>query len=339
MTRDFDVFERKGIEMDKNIDIWKRREVAIIIILILPLILISCSYNQKAGMSVDGTIETNEYSSTMYESSPLITETVTSTEAITTNITETVIQTQETPKLTETPTAPSTPTWTLSPEEYQENLVQLLEKQRLESSPCLFGVCLGDDRNKVFELSNALGVEANIFDENQIYFPLSPNAPRTYIEVNFTIQENIVEEILVYLNRQFQEEIPLELLGFLKLSSIVENYGPPTDVYVHIQPDIDSFYDLHIVYQNIGMIIHIMENVESESPYLLCPNDLSDFGLNFIELTFMSPKESGYYDYWIQRDEYTMTIQESSGISVEEFYELFLSGDPDPCFTSDDDLW
>lgn len=330
MTRDFDVFERKGIEMDKNIDIWKRREVAIIIILILPLILISCSENQKAGINVSGTSETNEYLTITNESTDLLEETVTPTELKITNITETLTETQETPKLTETPT---------SPEEYQENLVQLLEKQRLESSPCLFGVCLGDDRNKVFELSNALGVEANIFDENQIYFPLSPNAPRTYIEVNFTIQENIVEEILVYLNRQFQEEIPLELLGFLKLSSIVENYGPPTDVYVHIQPDIDSFYDLHIVYQNIGMIIHIMENVESESPYLLCPNDLSDFGLNFIELTFMSPKESGYYDYWIQRDEYTMTIQESSGISVEEFYELFLSGDPDPCFTSDDDLW
>jgi hypothetical protein len=339
MTLDFDVFERKGIEMDKKVDIWKRREVVIIIILIFPLVLISCSENKKAGINLDGTLEINEYSPTMYESSPLITETVTSTEAITTNITETVIQTQETPKLTETPTASPTSTWTLSPEEYQENLVQLLEKQRLESSPCLFGVCLGDDRNKVFELAHALGVEANIFDENQIYFPLSPDAPRTYIEANLTIQENIVEEIQVRLNRRFQEEIPLDLLGFLKLSSIFENYGQPTEVYVHIQPDVESFFDLHVVYRNIGLVLIVMESVESESPYLLCPNDLSDIDLDFIKLKFMSPKETEYYDYWIQQDEYTMTIQESSGISVEEFYELFLSGDPDPCFTSDDDLW
>lgn len=325
--------------MYKKIDIWKRREVAIIIILILPLILISCSENQKAGINVSGTSETNEYLTITNESTDLLEETVTPTELKITNITETLTETQETPKLTETPTAPSTPTWTLSPEEYQENLVQLLEKQRLESSPCLFGVCLGDDRNKVFELSNALGVEANIFDENQIYFPLSPNAPRTYIEVNFTIKENIVEEIQVRINRRFQEEIPLDLIGFLKLSSIFENYGQPTEVYVHIQPDVESFFDLHVVYQNIGLVLIVMESVESESPYILCPNDLSDFDLDFIKLKFMSPKESGYYDYWIQRDEYTMTIQESSGISVEEFYELFLSGDPDPCFTSDDDLW
>jgi hypothetical protein len=329
--------------MYKKIDIWKRREVAIIIILIIPFILISCSYNQNAGINMSGTSETNEYLTITNESTDLLEETVTPTEVKTTNITETLTETQETPKLSETPTAPSTPTWTLSPEEYQKNLVQYLEKQRLESSPCLFGVCLGDDRNKVFELAHALGVEANIFDENQIYFPLSPNAPTTYIEANFTIHEDIVEEIQARLNRRFQEEIPLEFFGFLKLSSIFENFGQPTEVYVHIQPSAEPgatpFYDLHIVYQNIGLVLVIMESVESESPYLLCPNDLTDFGLNFIELKFMSPKESGYYDYWIQQDEYTMTIQESSGISVEEFYELFLSGDPDPCFTSDDDLW
>jgi hypothetical protein len=258
--------------------------------------------------------------------------------------------------MTETLTPTNEPTWTPAPTLSQEkknmNLLELLSPNRDCEFPCWWGIRPGTSIQEALSLSSVLGESPYIYtgQGKQYSYTLSLdelNLPDLYIV--FYENEEIIQRIEVSLG------YPSRLTGYLdalekilSLSSVLSNYGQPTDVLLMVKPRVERDapigYTLSIIYESSGFGIEYSGVVDAEEPIQICSIKLNDYHLETITLYLQDPQAMSSYRSKLLREggvdlQRFKPLESVTSMSLDAFFQTFSSSENDSCIETSIDEW
>jgi hypothetical protein len=272
------------------------------------------------------------------------------------------VVTQPSPEVTRTtidtstlpPSTPSaTPVPTLTAKERQNTFLEFLRTNAGCKLPCWWGVIPGKTNwSEVEKLLNHMGV--NIFSFPQPDGTIL-NSPGDFdFEDNiqyifgFTEKNNIVEDIYL---RSIGDSNPVGFQSALESYSprqVMADYGAPSRVWMYT----DSMdygertgYSLWLAYDNLGFLIRYEGFVQQRDQpiYRICPRFDQGMDIQEIGIVLQSPdnprpleKRDPLYSEKVQ---YTHTLEDATGLTVDEFYKLFTQDKKPACFDTPKNIW
>lgn len=102
-------------------------------------------------------------------------------------------------------------------------------------------------------------------------------------------------------------------------------------------------YSLWIFYDQHGFVIRYDGGVRQDPVYHICPtlnNDLE--GIRQISFLLQSPESQlplERIDQVSITDKYIRALEDATGLSLDEFYQLFTQEDQPACFDTPRDIW
>lgn len=253
----------------------------------------------------------------------------------------------ETPIPTHTPTR--TPNPTLPPEEAEQLAVELLTTNAGCRLPCWWG----------FTPGQTTWAEAEIFLEqfdSDIYIPYSLEEQETFFFASVTIPLPDIpgENWNTYVNHTYFVEKGIidaidartGIIETQKLSTFLQIYGPPEEIWIvtkstgypegYLSFLIILFYPeqgilafrgpLQASFTDNGMVRGCQFDNPHTNYYLWAPNS---------QLTLMDVFRKFGKDY----NTVILPIEEATGMSVIEFYEIFKQSGADQCLETPRELW
>ena len=144
-----------------------------------------------------------------------------------------------------------------------------------------------------------------------------------------------------------------DALSRYSMATIIENYGVPSQVLLElnngpIEPNGVWHYHIIVFYEHLGFIIYynywgdgsISLNPEKEVLYV-CPDHKSNTRILFALTSLnykISPEEILERHQGIDL-EYTKSLLETTGLSLQDFYDLFSLPSSTGCFESPSNTW
>lgn len=244
-----------------------------------------------------------------------------------------------------TPT--SLPVPTLSEEEMNENLRQLLTTNRGCLYPCWWGIGIkGATVEDIDTLASITGKTPALFtDRNGVTHYSSnfvlPLSNFSQLTVTYFVENNDVISSAVFWPNPIGNWNGYEdaLQRFLIINVLVE-YGMPDEVLFAVQPSVEPgdtpWFTLWIIYAEPDFSIRYEGAVTDETPPRVCINDLQETRLDSIHL-YMG-------EYGAQKDletyygiEDLKPIDEITNLTVDEFFSRFSSTNSDRCIDYSDE--
>ena len=271
----------------------------------------------------------------------------------------------ETATKTVTPQSiPITPIPTIENEMLEEYIYDLMSDNGNCSLPCWWGMSPGKtSAEKVVSFLDHFGVKVyvnNYQDDQGDSVVYSPKFDLERITSDFRIRyieaDNLLRSIFVIGMNLDSVESNQDLWNNYTPDQILANYGVPTRVFLRA-PGVTGFgdtgymgYILWLVYDDLGFIVRYDGNVRDLPIFHICPSLNKGNGqITRINIYMQSPDDarplsesdsilisSETDEYWIGT---VKPIDEAAGISVEEFYQLFMQTEEPTCFDSPHDIW
>jgi hypothetical protein len=263
--------------------------------------------------------------------------------------TQTIVDTS-----TISPPAPSvTLAPTLNANERQNTFIELLRTNAGCKLPCWWGVVPGKTTwSQTEQLLSHMGVKIFSFPMSDGAILKSPGdfyfEDEVHNDFGFFVQNDIVESIHIrgegYSNSTGFQSAWEQYSPF----QVMNDYGPPDRVWmysdaVNLGTSGKSPYSLWIAYDNLGFLIRYDGSVERKPIYHVCPR--FDHGQDIQELAlFLQSSDNprlveemdSYYPHVVQ---YIHSLKDATGLTVDEFYQLFTQDKKPACFDTPKNIW
>jgi hypothetical protein len=284
-----------------------------------------------------------------------------------------------TPKPTSTKIPTSTPLPTLSAEDSEQKILDLISNNGNCTFPCIWGITPGktnvqtsynffDQFEKFEESENRIiitgyhervgGVTLITWDDDvraRVHFTaFYSNDSIEYVHFYIDYDRETRSETNLILQRLFGTSSYKELIKFYSLPQILITYGRPSEVriYLYDWPEEEMMpgppwlpFNLVLVYKDLGVAFDYLSPLQkSNDMYIGCPLEGQVSVTSWAPTPDISLEEIGAHNirfYGI--NEYTATltksIEEATDLSLEEFYLLFRDMNNTSCIETPVDLW
>lgn len=270
-----------------------------------------------------------------------------------------------TPQATNTKTPAFVLPTELSLEEERAYIRKKLENNGGCDFPCILGVDPSNDENKNRKLFKNFGEEGSLgYDEyeNSGLIIYTGEIEEEYLVFGFdyVFLKNLQKLNLILENYWVKNrpEIGTYYTGihessdfvYYRIDQILTKYGKPSEVWVgawFLEPRSDfedEPFTISMYYPERGFLIEYKGYVVNESTekWSLCPWQVHIYltSWNPAEMPTLKQLGMGNADTWLPHNlDYFKPVQEASGISLDEFYELFKDSSAQACIETDAALW
>lgn len=263
--------------------------------------------------------------------------------------------------VTSTPTKISTitPLPPIDAEELEGYIIDLMETNGSCRLPCWWGMTPGEtSMENVHQFLEHLDVKIYESVYKDIYTVYSPDL-RIEKFSDFYYWNNFIEtnEQLDSIVAVGEEYPPSEYFksfwrAYLPVE-IFKTYGEPTRIFLSapgmsgIGNTGNTGYEMWIVYDHLGFMIRYDGVVRDLPVYEICPTFQKGSGqISRVDIYMQSPSNSNPLELTdsILKSEDMLdgsvkTIQEATGLTNKEFYDLLTHDEDLPCFTTPHDIW
>lgn len=237
----------------------------------------------------------------------------------------------------------------------QDRINELLMTNSGCDLPCWWGIKPGiTELADVDKLMKELGAFGSVLEGKEYRLPDGTLARYVgfdrfnsgeSIDIGFGIQNNVIQSVKIERNVSFgDEKIPGIYWNAYSLNHIFEKYGKPDKIWVKNFPSIleSSTVDITIFvfYDKLKFMIAYSMHVKITDPILVCPRfddgQIARFNLYMVPSSQDITLEE-YANFVPERLEYTLPIEEASGLSIQKFYDSLLSGNG--CIETPREIW
>jgi hypothetical protein len=238
----------------------------------------------------------------------------------------------------------------------REKLVQnFLEPSENCQLPCLWEIIPGetswlDIENRLRSQGIESVVSVSLENGNILHGPVGFNLQNKHIINNFSFIESdgVVKMIHLesdgyanseYFQKQWHEYSPKQ---------IMINYGKPSRVWLKTRArtmgDRHSYY-LWLVYNNNDFIIQYVGFLEEKGQFLqVCPRFENGMDIMWLQIHIQASKDSDLLENMgglvsPEPQAGKKSIEVATGLSVDEFYELFIQEQNPACFDTPAEIW
>ena len=248
---------------------------------------------------------------------------------------------------TRTPTPSSTPTLTplptLTAQERETRIRELLKTNGDCELPCWWGITPGRTnwaatRQFIMQYDGGFSYGTGDLDIDDIY-----------IRVVMPEGEGVVESIKVDVEGHYNQLVFEEDWKYYSLAQILATYGEPSRVWIQlaagpVMPGSTMGYGVWLFYDHLGFLVcYGGSGVVVQPIYHVCPTLRGPGGIVSIRLWLQSPDSKTLLEELAgvtqEQLPYLRPVEEATGLSVEEFYTLFTQSDGPACFESPRDMW
>ena len=255
------------------------------------------------------------------------------------------------PSFTPTPTNTATfitPIWTpqptLSPEEAERLILDLLENNAGCQLPCWWGFTPGqttwEEAKRLLETiaSNIYIGLGETFSYAEVIIPVPEEVYPIYPRQYYTIKNSVVEMI----------EVNVGFLPDYSLSALLSNYGEPSNVLISTyNKPVENYMFFKVIYffPKAGILAASVIHASLQGETIqACPKQDSQlelalgtpaFGLTIQEAIQKSWRIKGLFE----TDPYWLDLETATGMSISEFFQRFSEARNDWCFETPADLW
>lgn len=261
-----------------------------------------------------------------------------------------------TPSPKHTPTKPPTltPLPTLAQKERDAQILRLLQTNGGCSLPCWWGISPGtttwDTARQLF-VSMGSKVLAQSHRDGSIEHETGFDLPESdmYMKIYILQRDGLIESIKVT-SEDYMAPIAFQSDWELySLKRMLTVYGEPSRVWVQlaagpVRPGSTMGYGLWLFYDQLGFLIQYGGTGLKVQPiYHVCPAAQGQGGMVYIQLVLRAIENNTSLETLAGMTEvdlpYLLPIEEAAGMSVTEFYTLFITENDMPCFDTPRDLW
>jgi hypothetical protein len=268
--------------------------------------------------------------------------------------------------ITPTPTTTSTqkpPTWTptstpnnptLTVDERRAKILKLLETNSNCELPCWWGIVPGQSSwPSVASFLQELGVKVGSVDEGsgKIFHGAGGfdfEAEQIHNNFGFTEVEGVVQSIHITSEGDSTPSFFQSIWKNYSPRNVLKQYGPPSRIFLrssslkwgnrNAHP-----YSLWIVYDALGFIIQYDGFAEGGNTFHFCPRFEQGQDIAYMRMYLQSPDSPVPLDPisdFAKTDEGLIrSIDETAGLSPNEFYKLFEPNSKDSCFETPSNIW
>jgi hypothetical protein len=253
----------------------------------------------------------------------------------------------------------STPTPELSLQEREAQVIELLKTNKGCQLPCWWGITPGETSlTEVQELTGVLNARLGLFIDSQgqtfrTIAGVDLESHFVFNRVSFLEQNNLIESVQV---RTFSiyDNVPSLHKFWINYSpsQIIMTYGQPDRVWlkssccVREEPTpTHQGYSLLLFYDNQKILAHFDGLVKYAPIYHICPTFGNDQEITEIELILLNSASKYSLEQFTGIDvlgeakDFIRTIEAATGLTVVEFYDLFLQQGEQTCFDTPRDIW
>lgn len=171
--------------------------------------------------------------------------------------------------------------------------------------------------------------------------------------IGFDERTGIVESIFIHAEG-YNDPLQFQALWAQhSVQNIISTYGQPTRVWLQTAGHFteppggkEMGYTLWLFYDNMGILVRSLGRVRYAPIYHICPAVQNEAeGMIRMDMYLQSPDNPTSLEVASgterrpEEKEFIRTIQEATGLSVEQFYKLFTQKDKPACFDTPRDIW
>lgn len=234
------------------------------------------------------------------------------------------------PTLTSVPTMTRTPLPTLSPEDMEKLLAELLRTNGNCSEPCFWGITPDksnfDDAVTFLKSLGSKGLEG-VKDSIRYYNVIYDYKDEIIISIAFPEHNGSVGEINAGLGGLQNDNISSSDWSAFQLDSIIRTYGTPSSVNIVLGegPNGRVSYQLLLIYDAAKLSI------------LYDPTDIAILPAPVLHTCPLAKHGISKLDFWLGRDPEELSrgmkgIDEVSSLTVEDFSKLVIDKKENACF-------
>jgi hypothetical protein len=259
------------------------------------------------------------------------------------------------------PTPTMTPDIILTAQENPPTITELLMTNLGCKLPCWWGIMPGQTawaETKQFLIRLGARIGSSPQSDGSIYhgtggFDIlgrdkNDNFVTIHNVLGFTEKNTIVEDIYL---RSIGDSNPVGFQSALESYSprnVMADYGAPTRVWMYT----DSMdygdrtgYSLWLAYDNLGFLIRYEGFVQQRDKpiYRICPRFDHGMDIQEIVIVLQSPDNPRHVEemdpYYPHVMQYIHSLEDATGLTVEEFYQLFTQDKKPACFDTPKNIW
>jgi hypothetical protein len=255
------------------------------------------------------------------------------------------------PTTTVPPTIVWTPLPTLSPDEAESRVLDLLQYNAGCSLPCWWGITPGETSastaiqflSTFTDLATVLGTPGNehsaVVEQGAAidYVGSSYRIFGNYGSTDYTFQDGLVDTI----SANYGGGTGDHRAEMYQLSRILSSNGEPGEIWVSAAPNspLGNTADLYLFYGQQGIFVHYLyqDLVVSADKMEICP-----FGVGPEELKLWSPsahRYAGFADYYFSHPVSWPPIETALGMDRAAFYRAFKNPADSLCFETPLQFW
>lgn len=148
------------------------------------------------------------------------------------------------------------------------------------------------------------------------------------LDITFFVQEDIVSWIKVetdLIGGGKGKTEAFKTMSRYSLSEIFQRHGVPDEIYFEMPDRYIGYYPLLVIYEGkMAILLEGETTVDADSFFTICPN-IRDYEYIGLKLALISPSSATDVRTLIFDVPEGPTLEEVTGISIEEFYQLMLS--------------
>ncbi len=261
------------------------------------------------------------------------------------------------PTSTPSPTFSPTPLPTLPLDQIVENVVELLKTNAGCQLPCIWGITPGvtswaEAEQQLQQAGIKISSDrqgTSLVYNDTLLIPATTTATNIFTKVEFTEQDGVVSSIHLDGEGFSSPEEFKEIWNRYAPERIIPNLGQPTRVWIHAvasaaEGNPSSFpYELWVFYDPLGLLLRYQGMVDARPVYRFCPT-FSDSGNIGITVDVYAVSTLGGDSPEDLTELKSMAfpprnLEETAGLTVEEFYGLFSQNSQPICFETPQNIW
>ena len=258
---------------------------------------------------------------------------------------------------TPSPTLSPTPLPTLPLDQIVGNVVGLLKTNAGCQFPCIWGITPGvtswveaEQQLQQAGIKTALDHHGtSLIHYDTLLIPSTTTATSIFTNVEFTEQDGVVSSIHLHGEGYYSPEEFKEIWNSYAPERIISKLGQPTRVWIDAvasaaEGNPTSFpYELWVFYDPLGLLLRYQGMVDARPVYRLCPtfSDSGNIGIT-IDVYAVSTLGGDSPENLTELKGMAFpprNLEEAAGLTIEEFYGLFLKNGQPICFETPQNIW
>lgn len=165
----------------------------------------------------------------------------------------------------------------------------------------------------------------------------------TYSDVVFGVESNVINNIHVAVHGELEPEKFQAAYNYYSPEEILTNYGLPSRILLNIPSwgyGDHVGYSFWLFYEHLDFLIIFSGSAQRADPLQICPSFGYDQSIGGIHLYLISPGDDLSLDVLSNSGHSSAkTFEESTGKSLNEYYNDFKSDHAKICFNTSASLW